>query len=81
MKPMTKKELKDLREYLEYGDPLKDRYDEVELILRLVATVGELEPRDEFLTALEAAGVDNWDGYEEARELQRQWAEEGNADA
>ena len=28
-----------------------------------------LKKRDEFLSALEAAGVDNWDGIEYAQEL------------
>jgi len=28
------------------------------------------------LRALEAAGVDNWDGYDEAMKLHRQWLEE-----
>jgi hypothetical protein len=26
-----------------------------------------------FLNALERAGVDNWDGYEEAQELMEEW--------
>lgn len=38
-KPLTKEEIAALQDYLEIGDPLKDRYDEHELILRLVATV------------------------------------------
>lgn len=54
MMPMTKTEMKDLREYLEFGDPLKDRYDEHELILRLVATVESLHERVQDLEAADA---------------------------
>jgi hypothetical protein len=36
----------------------------------------ELLERDAFLSALEAAGVDNWDGYSYARELVEQWSNE-----
>lgn len=32
-----------------------------------------LQERDDFLCALEAAGVDNWDGYGEAYQLLREW--------
>ena len=32
-----------------------------------------LQERDDFLCALEAAGVDNWDGYSEAQQLLREW--------
>lgn len=28
---------------------------------------------DQFMTALEAAGVDNWEGYSEARRLLKEW--------
>lgn len=28
---------------------------------------------DQWMTALEAAGVDNWEGYPEARRLLREW--------
>ena len=33
----------------------------------------ELHHRDLFLTALEHAGVDNWEGYDEARALYEEW--------
>ena len=36
----------------------------------------ELLERDNFLSALEAAGVDNWDGYEQAHEILEQWQNE-----
>jgi hypothetical protein len=36
----------------------------------------ELLERDNFLSALEAAGVDNWDGYEYAQEFIEQWNNE-----
>ena len=35
----------------------------------LLAELKRLQERDKFLSALEAAGVDNWDGYDYAREL------------
>jgi hypothetical protein len=36
----------------------------------------ELLERDEWLSALEVAGVDNWDGYEIAMEIQQEWNNE-----
>ena len=36
----------------------------------------KLLERDSFLCALEAAGVDNWDGYEHAHEILEQWQNE-----
>ena len=36
----------------------------------------ELRERDEWLSALEAAGVDNWDGYEIAMEIAEGWNNE-----
>jgi outer membrane murein-binding lipoprotein Lpp len=38
---------------------------------KLRARVAELEERDAWLSALEAAGVDNWEGYDNARGLRR----------
>lgn len=35
-----------------------------------------LVEREEFLSALEAAGVDNWCGFDEAHSIMREWAEE-----
>jgi hypothetical protein len=32
--------------------------------------------RDEWLCALEVAGVDNWEGCSEARDILEQWKEE-----
>lgn len=38
--------------------------------------------RDRWLSALEAAGVDNWNGWDEARSILREWDEEDDeADA
>ena len=34
------------------------------------------EQRLMWLEALEAAGVDNWDGYEEAIQIYKQWVKE-----
>jgi hypothetical protein len=36
----------------------------------------ELLERDNFLSALEAAGVDNWDGYSVAHEIMDEWNNE-----
>ena len=42
---------------------------------KLRARIAELEERDEWLSALEAAGVDNWQGIEVAHEMRRGGAE------
>lgn len=42
---------------------------------KLRARVAELEERDSWLSALEAAGVDNWQGIEVAHEMRRGGAE------
>jgi hypothetical protein len=34
--------------------------------------------RDRWLSALESAGVDNWDGIEEAMNIRDQWDEEND---
>lgn len=36
----------------------------------------ELLERDRWLSALEAAGVDNWDGWDEACEILKEWDKE-----
>lgn len=36
----------------------------------------KLEERDLWLSALENAGVDNWEGYEYAQELMEEWDNE-----
>lgn len=44
---------------------LKDRIDELQKIIdEQTLKIAELEQRDAILTALEAGGVDNWEGYE-----------------
>ena len=35
-----------------------------------------LQDRDAFLCALEAAGVDNWDGYDNAQDILEEWNNE-----
>lgn len=40
------------------------------------AELDRLEERCGWLDALEAAGVDNWDGWDEAREIRNQWIQE-----
>ncbi|MGA5506862.1 hypothetical protein [Streptomyces umbrinus] len=42
---------------------------------KLLARIAELEERDEWLSALEAAGVDNWQGIDVAHEIRRGGAE------
>lgn len=39
-----------------------------------------LENRERFLCALEAAGVDNWDGYEFAYEILNEWDSKDNVE-
>lgn len=39
----------------------------------------EVEPQLTWLAALEAAGVDNWQGYEIAQDLVTEWEAEENA--
>jgi len=55
---------------------LFDRVDmsEVEVISR--AEYKRLKERDEMLSALNAAGVDNWSGYSHAFEILDQWKKE-----
>lgn len=43
MKSMTPHEISSLKRYLETGDPIKDRYDEEDLIRRLVTTLGNIQ--------------------------------------
>lgn len=38
---------------------------------------GEVEKDLQFLEALRAAGVDNWEGYDQAKELVEEWNKEG----
>jgi hypothetical protein len=42
---------------------------------KLLARIAELEERDSWLSALEAAGVDNWEGWDHAVELSEGGAE------
>ena len=47
-----------------------DYYNEIgKVIVERVGQIKELEERDKFLSALEAAGVDNWEGYSHAHEI------------
>lgn len=41
-----------------------------------MAEYKKLVNRDDWLSCLEAAGVDNWSGYDDAREMQREDADE-----
>lgn len=40
------------------------------------AELDRLQERDDWLNALEAAGVDNWQGWDEAKDIQAEWDEE-----
>jgi hypothetical protein len=42
-------------------------------VARLKKRVAELEEDAQFLEALSAAGVDNWDGYDYAQEIFSEW--------
>ena len=55
--------------------------DEQAEVERLKARVAELEEDARLLAALNAAGVDNWDGYSYAHELLREWQAEDEAGA
>lgn len=44
-------------------------------VAKLQARLAELEERDAWLSSLEAAGVDNWEGYDNAREIHNGGAE------
>ena len=37
-----------------------------------------LQERDDFLSALECAGVDNWEGIDQAHEFLREWYEDSD---
>lgn len=57
------------------GEMVMDEF--IQGVKRLETLAEELEERVAFLDALEAAGVDNWDGYDEAQELLEAWQQEG----
>lgn len=42
------------------------------------AEYNSLKEDQDLLLALQSAGVDNWEGYSYARELQAEWAEEND---
>ena len=57
--------LKDkIEELKQEADRVAAEYDKI--IDEKVQTIAELVQRDEILTALENAGVDNWEGYDDA---------------
>jgi len=57
------------------GEMVMDEF--IQVVKRLETLVEKLEERVVFLDALEAAGVDSWDGYDEAQELLEVWQQEG----
>ena len=57
------------------GEMVMDEF--IQGVKRLETLAEKLEERVAFLDALEAAGVDSWDGYDEAQELLEVWQQEG----
>lgn len=57
------------------GEMVMDEF--IQGVKRLETLAEELEERVAFLDALEAAGVDSWDGYDGAQELLEVWQQEG----
>lgn len=57
------------------GEMVMDEF--IQGVKRLEALVEKLEERVVFLDALEAAGVDSWDGYDGALDLLEVWQREG----
>ena len=50
------------------GQPTVVDASDAKWLEELATTIGDLEDRDDILTALEAGGVDNWEGYDLALE-------------
>ena len=57
------------------GEMVMDEF--IQGVKRLETLAETLEERVVFLDALEAAGVDSWDGYDGAQELLGVWQQEG----
>lgn len=57
------------------GEMVMDEF--IQGVKRLETLAEKLEERVVFLDALEEAGVDSWDGYDEAQELLEVWQQEG----
>lgn len=51
--------------------PLTFCHEAADAIEKLEVEVARLTKREDWLECLEAAGVDNWEGYDEARAIQR----------
>lgn len=67
----------------EFNKPDADEDEMVNRVNAYWAYIQELETEldqalkdQQFLSALECAGVDNWDGYDEAKRLVREWDNE-----
>ena len=63
----------------EYEDLKKDSKDLIKAeqqLIKMKEEYIELSKRDQWLTALEAAGVDNWDGIDYAVEILEEWEAE-----
>lgn len=50
--------------------------DPVEVMRMALDEIYKLREETQFLDALRAAGVDNWDGYQHAQEIMEEWNDE-----
>ena len=50
-------------------EEIHDKLSNTECVIIPLKRYNDLVDSDIFLNALEAAGVDNWDGYDEAKEM------------
>lgn len=57
------------------SEAIRSKYDE-NVSKDLISNLNNLIDRETFLCALEAAGVDNWSGYEYAYEILEEWEKE-----
>lgn len=82
MKKLVDKIIKDVDERMDNLDesltPTEDEIALCALICRieeLEEKVDKLEEDKRWLDALEAAGVDNWCGYDQAQDIMEEWGE------
>lgn len=51
------------------------------IVIITQSRLDQLEARAEWLEALEQAGVDNWDGWDVARDIKAEWDQENGIEA
>lgn len=61
---------------LAIGTVLYVQRDEDKTVVITQARLDRLEARAEWLEALEQAGVDNWSGWDVAKDIQKEWDDE-----